>query len=106
MSGPNLQWHRIRLNAEDVADGRQLSLLDQFADLYTRMQAPAEVAMFCSSPQRGNVDVYVTPATEKHPLGEMFLRVSGAKPCPRPVDVLILSVGHEEMREKVRTGQI
>ena len=106
MSGPNLQWHRIRLTRQELADGKQLSLVDQFAELYQRMSAPPEVAMFCTSPNGGNVDVYVTPATEKHPLGEMFIRVSGAQPCNRPADFLILSVGHDEMREKVRSGKI
>jgi len=106
MTGPNLHWHRIRLSAKDLADGKQLSLLDQFAELYQRMSTPVDVAMFCTSPHNGNVDVYVTPATEKHPLGEMFIRVSGAQPCARPADSLILSVGHDEMREKVRSGKV
>jgi hypothetical protein len=106
MVGPNLQWRCIRLSREDLANGKQLSLVDQFAELYQRMQAPADVAMFCSLPNGGNVDVYVTPATEKHPLGEMFIRVSGAEPCPRPADTLVLSVGHDEMRDRVRAGKI
>ena len=43
MTGPNLHWHRVRLNAEDLANGKQLSLVDQFAELYQRMQSPADV---------------------------------------------------------------
>ena len=106
MPGPNLHWYRIRLGPKDLADGKQLSLVDQFAELYQRMSAPVDVAMFCSAPNGGHVDVYVTPATEKHPLGEMFLRVSSAQPCARPTDHLILSVGHEEMRDRVRAGKV
>jgi hypothetical protein len=102
----NSHWYRVTLSPQDLADGKQLSLVDQFAELYQRMGSPVDVALFCSQLNGGSLDVYVTPATEKQSLGEMFIRVSGAKSCPRPQETLILSVGHDEIRDRVRAGTV
>ena len=75
-------WYRLKLSLADVTAGKELTLQDEFAELWTGARAPAEVAMFDGKLDDGGTTIYIADATGK--LAGPFVTKHGGEQCPRP----------------------
>jgi hypothetical protein len=76
-------WHTFQHSSAQEAAGAGMKVLDQFAELYTRLRGPPDVAIFCrQEPGGDHVTYWLTPATEQR--APALLRLFGAKPGPVP----------------------
>ncbi len=100
-----MHWYSIRLTSVQVAAGDAQRIHKKFETVFHIARAPTDMAMLTDTfAGRDFITLYFyLPAAD---FAEAFVRLVNAKPCERPPPEVALSVGHNDVRERLRRGEI
>lgn len=100
-----MSWYRVQLTSAQVAAGDAERIHKKFEVVFHIARAPTDMAMLTDSyNEHGVINLYFyLPAAD---FAEAFIRLVDAKPCERPPPDVVLSVGHNDVRERLRRGEI
>ena len=100
-----MHWYSIRLTSVQVAAGDAQRIHKKFETVFHIARAPTDMAMLTDTfAGRDVITLYFyLPAAD---FAEAFVRLVNAKRCERPPPEVALSVGHNDVRERLRRGEI
>jgi hypothetical protein len=100
-----MSWYCVQLTSAQVASGDAERIHKKFEKLFHIARAPTDTAMLTDTlTVRDSITLYFyLPAAD---FAEDFIRLVDARPCARPPPDVALSVGHNDVRERLRRGEI
>jgi hypothetical protein len=100
-----MYWYRIQLSSAQVAAGDAQRIHKKFEKVFHTARAPTDMAMLTDTlAVQDLITLYFyLPAAD---FAEAFILSVNAKPCERPPPDVALSVGHNDVRERLRRGEI
>jgi hypothetical protein len=101
----SMSWYCVQLTSAQVAAGDAQRIHKKFETLFHIARAPTDTAMLTDTlAVQDLITLYFyLPAAD---FAEAFIRSVNAKPCERPPSDVALSVGHNDVRERLRRGEI
>jgi hypothetical protein len=100
-----VSWYRVQLTSAQVAAGDAERIHKKFETVFHIARAPTDMAMLTDSYNEHDVInlYFYLPAAD---FAEAFIRLVDAQSCERPPPDVVLSVGHNDVRERLRRGEI
>lgn len=94
-----MSWHCITLTHDDIMSGKWAPIQDSFEEIFTRLGAPKNAAMFCRDEAGGGVSLIFSPKASE--ITTILLSANGGKPCEKPPakDTTLLVGNGDPVRE-------
>ena len=99
-----MYWYSVQLTSAELAAGDAERIHKKFQTVFHIARAPTDMAMLTDTAAQDVTTLYFyLPAAD---FAEAFIRSVNAKPCKRPPPEVALAVGHNDVRERLRRGEI
>jgi hypothetical protein len=100
-----MSWYCVQLTSAQVAAGDAQRIHKKFETLFHIARAPTDTAMLTDNYAAHDLITlyFYMPAAD---FALDFIRQVNAKPCERPPRDVALSVGHNDVRERLKRGEI
>jgi hypothetical protein len=96
-----MPWYKVSLTAEQIANGEEMRIQDQFNVLFSAAGGPKDMALFASKLSGSNVaDLFFSPDAIK--VAEPLIRSYRGEICEKPDRrAVALLVGHQSALEEL-----
>lgn len=97
---PAPQWHRLRLEVEELAEREHVRLKMRFNRIYMESRTPRGMSLWMDPDDHG-VSIYLSP--QALPMADPLIQRYQANPCDPPAQsaVLVAGDGHSEEEPRV-----
>lgn len=94
-----MTWYKVTMSVEQVANGKHMTLQDQFTSIFMAVGAPKDMALFSGMLSNKGLDIYFSPGSVSYAKG-LIDSYSGT-PCDKPDKKLPLLVGRSNAMDKL-----
>jgi hypothetical protein len=96
-----MPWYKVSLTAEQIANGDEMRIQDQFDALFLAAGGPKDAALFSSKLDRSDIaHLFFSPGSVK--FAEPLIRLCRGEICEKPDrSAVALLVGHQSALEEL-----